>query len=144
MPPERAGASCPSAQPDMDGARIFGVVGGTPEEPRIGYLQRQAVVDGPMLARLGSVPTIQVFRFAASCEESRCVHFDGAHCSLAKRIVRKLEPVVDALPSCLVRATCRWYAEQGGEVCRRCPQVITMIPRADDKLNEAALPPASS
>lgn len=142
MSQETGGVSCPSAQPDMDGARVFGVLTGTPEEPRVAYLKQHAVVDNAMLARLGSIPPTQVFRFAARCEESRCIHFDGARCSLAQRIVEKLEPVVDVLPACLIRPTCRWYSEQGGEACRRCPQVVTMIPKADDKLNEAALPPA--
>src|SRR5215475_4559746 len=96
------GPSCPSAQPDMAGARIFGILTGTPEEPRVAYLKQHAVVDGSMLARLGSIPPTQVFRFAARCEESRCIHFDGSRCSLAQRIVEKLEPVVDALPSCLI------------------------------------------
>jgi hypothetical protein len=138
---EPGGTSCPSAQPDMEGARVFGVLGGTPEEPRVAYLKQSAVVDASMLERLGSIPPTQVFRFAARCEESRCVHYDGARCTLAQRIVDKLDPVVDTLPACLIRPTCRWYSEQGGEACRRCPQVVTMIPRGDDKLTQAALPP---
>jgi len=29
---------CPSAQPQMEGSTIIGVVGGTPEQPRLAYL----------------------------------------------------------------------------------------------------------
>lgn len=134
------GLSCPSAQPDMDGARVFGVITGTPDAPRIAYLKREAVVTRAVMAKLGQVEPTQVFRFAARCEEARCAHFDGQRCMLAQRIVAKLDPVVDAVPPCLIRPTCRWYAEQGADACYRCPQVVTMIPRANDRLNEAALP----
>ena len=133
--------SCPSAQPDMEGARAFGIISGTPEEPRVAYLRADAVVTRAMLAKLGPTDPKHVFRFAATCEEARCAHYDGRRCTLAQRIVEKLDPVVDALPSCLIRPTCRWYAEQGGAACHRCPQVVTMIPRGDDRLNQAAQPP---
>src|SRR5262245_54472478 len=128
MGEDKSGRSCPSAQPDMEGARIFGVLTGTPEEPRVAYLMQTAAVDPEQLPELGTLEPTQVFRFAARCEESRCAHFDGLRCTLARRIVEQLDPVVDDLPPCLIRPTCRWYAEEGGEACRRCPQVITMVP----------------
>ena len=135
--------TCPSAQPDMEGARVFGVVSGTPQEPRVAYLRADAVVTRAMLAKLAPADPTQVFRFSAPCEEARCVHYDGRRCQLAGRIVEKLDPVVDVLPPCLIRSTCRWYAEQGAAACHRCPQVVTMIPRAEDRLNQAARPPAA-
>ena len=74
------------------------------------------------------------------CEKSACGHFSGDNCSLGRRVKSGLPPVVDALPSCLIRPSCRWYAEQGGEVCLRCPQVVTMIPAGDNALNQVAVP----
>jgi hypothetical protein len=133
--------SCPSAQPDMEGARVFGVISGTVQEPRVAYLKAEAVVTRAMLAKAAPADPTHVFRFAAACEEARCVHFDGRRCLLAGRIVEKLDPVVDALPPCLIRPTCRWYAEQGAAACYRCPQVVTLIPKAEDRLNQAARPP---
>jgi hypothetical protein len=132
--------SCPSAQPDMEGARVFGVIGGTPEAPRVAYLTGGATVDPTTLSTLGSIKATEVFRFAARCEENRCVHYADHRCALARRIVEQLDPVVDALPPCLVRTTCRWFAEQGGEACRRCPQVVTVVPPADERLARAAAP----
>lgn len=140
---EPAVLSCPSAQPDMANARVLGVLTGTPDQPRVAYLRPGATVDLAMLTRLGPLPPTQVFRFAAQCEEHRCVHFDGERCRLAKRIVATLAPVVDALPPCQIRPSCRWFAEEGAAACLRCPQVITMIPRADDDLNRAANPEAA-
>jgi hypothetical protein len=135
---EKQGLSCPSAQPDMEGARVFGVIGGSVEEPRVAYLKESAAVDASVFEKLGNVQPTHVFRFSAKCEEHRCAHFNGQRCTLAQRIVEKLDPVVDMLPPCLVRPTCRWFAEVGGEACRRCPQVVTLIPKSDDKLNQAA------
>ncbi|MGH8308995.1 MAG: hypothetical protein ACRETX_04285 [Steroidobacteraceae bacterium] len=86
-----------------------------------------------------------MFRFAAKCEERRCSHFDGAHCTLAARIRQSLMPVVDRLPPCTVRPTCRWYAEQGGSICLRCPQIVTLnVASGDDVLRQAATPPADA
>ena len=130
--------SCPSAQPDMVDARVFGLISGPPEEPRISYLEQWVVVEVEALAALQPLAPTHVFRFAARCEESRCSHHDGVRCDLGRRVVEMLEPVVEAAPLCVIRPTCRWFAEQGAEACRRCPQVVTMIPEADDALNRAA------
>jgi len=132
--------SCPSAQPDMAEARVFAVVGGTPEAPRVAYLKAEAVVTPELAERIGDLPPTSVFRYAARCEESRCVHHDGNRCALGARIAAMLEPVTDSLPSCQIRPSCRWYAEVGGEACRRCPQVVTAIPEAQARLREVAAP----
>src|SRR5689334_19918585 len=96
---EMGGSSCPSAQPEMDGARVFAVLAGTPANPRIAYFKKGVVVEPSVVKRLGSIPSTQVFRFAARCEEKRCVHYEGARCTLAQRIVNTLDAVVDTLPS---------------------------------------------
>ncbi len=133
--------SCPSAQPDMVDARIFGVVDGSVDEPRVAYLERPVALDATARASLGDLGPTRVFRLAAQCEPHACAHFNGATCSLARRVVEHLSPVVDALPACRVRVNCRWFEEQGPAACLRCPQVVTMIPRGDTPLNHAAVPP---
>lgn len=137
------GASCPSAQPDMLDARIFGVRSGTVDEPRTAYLERGVEVDEALVEGLDGVEPTEVFRYAARCEESRCSHFDGARCTLARRLRAYLRPVTAALPPCTVRASCRWYAEEGEEICYRCPQVVTLSLGSDDAgLRAASAPPA--
>lgn len=130
--------SCPSAQPDMEEARVFGVIAGTPAEPRVAYLKRKAEVTPEMTAGLGELDPTQVFRFSARCETGRCAQFENGRCSLAQRIVQTLSPVVGDLPSCQIRATCRWFAEEGGEACLRCPQVVTLVPSDQNALRQAA------
>ena len=117
--------SCPSAQPDMDGAQVFGVILGEVDEPMVSYLQ-QPVAPGEVSAFLHGEEPTRVLRFAAPCEESRCVHHDGASCTLGSRVANYVPAVVHVLPRCAVRSTCRWFAEQGRSVCLRCPQVVTL------------------
>jgi hypothetical protein len=136
--------SCPSAQPDMEEARVFAVIAGTAEEPRAAYLKAEAVVTADLVDRIGEIEPTRVFRYAARCEESRCAHHDGDRCALGARIAEMLSPVTDSLPSCQIRPSCRWYAEVGGEACRRCPQVVTSVPEAQARLREVARPRADS
>ena len=127
----------------MHEARIFGVLSGTVEMPRVAYLKQAAVIPAGALPETGGLDPVEVFRFAARCEEGRCGQYADGRCSLGKRLLDALEPVVDALPPCSIRPTCRWYAEQGRDLCMRCPQVVTRIPLGDDELSQAALLPGS-
>jgi hypothetical protein len=138
-----SGFDCPSAQPDMADARVFGLIGGTEDSPRVAYLKPGVRVPSGILERLGKLSPMHVFRFAGTCEESRCTHFDGSRCQLGNRIATMLPPVVDALPACQIRANCRWFAEQGGAVCLRCPQIVTSVPKTDDVLCRVASSQAS-
>lgn len=122
----------------MQGARPFGVITGTVKETRIAFFKKSARDGFDWRKTFSATDATRVFRFGARCEETRCSHFNGGQCSLGRRVRDGLPAVVDALPSCLIRPDCRWYAEQGGEVCLRCPQVVTMIPEADAPLNRVA------
>ena len=135
-----AGFDCPSAQPDMQGARPFGVISGTPQETRIAFFKKSALDGFDWRKQFGTQDATRLFRFGARCDEHKCGHFDGSRCSLGARVKQGLPAVVDALPPCLIRPRCRWFAEQGGEVCLRCPQVVTLIPAADTPLNAVAAP----
>jgi hypothetical protein len=141
--PQRRGKdhlTCPSAQPDMAEARIFGLVGGTPAEPEVAYLKADAAVTPEMLKRLGDLDPTHVFRFAARCEEGRCGQYKDGRCGLGQRIAEMLPPVTEALPSCQIRGSCRWYEEVGSAACRRCPQVVTIVPMDQADLRKAARP----
>ena len=141
-----AAYACPSAQPDMEEARVIGVLAGTPDAPRIAYLAQEAVIAAGDVPATPGLDPVEAFRFAARCEAHRCAQHvsdghGGGRCGLGQRIVAQLEPVVASLPSCTIRASCRWYAEQGREACLRCPQVVTLIPRDGSRLAQAAQPP---
>ena len=130
---------CPSAQPDQDGAVAFGIIGGTPEEPMVGYLDEPLPVTPELLQLAKPVRPTQVFRFGAPCAEGGCQHFDGASCKLGQKLAT-LPTAVDRLPRCRLRPSCRWFAEQGGAACLRCPIVVTTHHRPSAALREAADP----
>jgi hypothetical protein len=140
MEPERT-SRCPSAQPGMRGLRVLGVVEITSDGPRIAYLNEEVPASDFLLSQAEPARPAEVFRLSATCEERRCVHFDGERCSLATRVATMLPPVVDALPVCLIRSSCRWFAQEGRHACVRCPQVVTECSQASDDYARAALPP---
>jgi hypothetical protein len=119
---------CPSAQAGAKDARIYGVRTGTSDAPRIGYLTETQAVSEKLLALSGPAKPTEVFRIAAPCAMTGCKHFEGNACKLAQRIVEGLAPVVNALPPCRIRPTCRWFRQEGRNACLRCPQVITDKP----------------
>jgi hypothetical protein len=110
----------------MDGGRILGVVQQDGPTPMLAYLSQHVPATPEVLAMAAPLKPTEVFRLAATCAEHRCPHFDGADCRLATRVVRMMPAVVDALPPCLIRKECRWYAQEGGAACRRCPEITTV------------------
>lgn len=133
---------CPSAQPDMNDCEVLGVVSGTPERPRTAYVTERLPVTADVLRLADPVPPTAVFRLAARCEESKCAHFDGAHCRLATRIVNMLPAVVRLLPPCRLRHSCRWYDQEGAPACLRCPQIVTTTRDTSEELRRVAKPEA--
>ena len=124
---------CPSAQPSTEGARIFGVMTGTPEAAP-GRLSHRGLAGfrraaGPFGTE--AKPT-QTLPHRGTLLERLCKHFKGNACSLAQRIVEGVPPVVNALPACQIRSTCRWFRQEGREACFRCPQVMTDKSNASD------------
>lgn len=131
---------CPSAQPEVSGSVVFGVVGGTAEEPRVGYLKEPQPLTDEILALSGSVKPTEIFRIAAPCAKDACKHFDGADCRLAKKTVKLLPASVSKLPACGIRPNCRWWQQEGGAACRRCPVIVTENYRPSERQRQAADP----
>ncbi len=131
---------CPSAQPEMEGSVVFGVVGGTAEEPRLAYLTEPQPVTPAVLALSDPVKPTEIFRFAAPCAGSRCMHFDGSKCRLATKTVELVPVVVDVLPLCRIRAQCRWWRQEGNAACMRCPFIVTENYQPSEEVRQAADP----
>jgi hypothetical protein len=138
--PSTASLLCPSARPDMDDSVVYGVVCGSVEEPRVGYLVQPQTVTKELLALANPASPTEVFRFAAPCAGTRCQHFDGSDCRLVTRIVQLLPKVVDGLPPCRIRSQCRWWHQEGKAACRRCPAIISESYQESDTLRQVAEP----
>jgi hypothetical protein len=126
----------------MPGSRVLGVMGGTVDEPRLGYLEEPVPATADLLALAEPVKPTEVLRFAAPCVERACQHFDGHDCRLASRIVQILSEATASLPACRIRRDCRWFRQEGRAACLRCPQVITHNCNPSDDMVRAATPTA--
>ena len=119
---------------------MFGVVGGTAEEPVVSYLDDPQPVTPELLELADPVEPTEVFRFGAPCAESGCQHFDGASCQLGHKLAHDVPAAVGRLPRCRLRPSCRWFHEQGGAACMRCPIIVTRNFRPTIALRAAADP----
>jgi hypothetical protein len=133
---------CPSAQPDMDGASVFGLVQGTPAAPRVAYLDRIIPLTPAIAAAAAPVEPAEVFRIGAPCASAGCQHFADGRCRLAARLVRTLPSVVVHAPPCALRPHCMWWGQEGVAACVRCPQIVTHMHGASPQLQAAADPAA--
>jgi hypothetical protein len=131
---------CPSARPEMEGAVIIGVVGGTAQAPRLAHLVRPLPVTDEVLALAEPASPLAVFRIAAPCAASACLHFAQGRCRLASRIVEELPVAVDGLPACRIRPSCRWWQQEGKAACLRCPLIVTETTNPPEQLRHASDP----
>jgi hypothetical protein len=102
------------------------------------YLKEFVPAREDVLALAAPLKPTEVFRLAATCAEERCPHFDGNDCRLATRIVQILPAVVDVLPPCIIRKDCRWYSQEGGAACGRCPEITTISYDLSDQVREVS------
>lgn len=129
---------CPSAQPGMDACRILGVVQHEGPTPRIVYLNQILPASDEVLAMAAPLRPTEVFRLAATCAEGKCPHFDGSDCRLATRVAKILPAVVETLPPCIIRKECRWFSQEGGAACLRCPEITTVSYDLSDQAREVS------
>ena len=134
---------CPSSRVEIKDSKVFGLVGGTLEKPRVTYLKSSQPVTDELIALSSPVTPTEVFRIAAPCAANGCQHFDGANCRLASQIVDQLSIVEEELPSCSIRQDCRWYQQEGKAACLRCPQIITDNYNPTELMREVATPTVS-
>jgi hypothetical protein len=131
---------CPSAPPEMEGAMVFGVVGGTAQAPRLAHLIQPLPVTDELLALAEPASPRAVFRTAAPCAASACLHFAQGTCRLASRIVEELPAAVDGLSACRIRPSCRWWQQEGKDACLRCPLIVTETVNPTEQLRQATDP----
>jgi hypothetical protein len=129
---------CPSAQADWPDGVVFGIVGGTVEDPWVEHLAETLPVDDELLVLTEPVTPAEVLRIAAPCLCSGCVHFEANTCQLARRVVESLPAVVETLPRCSIRPKCRWWLQEGPAACNRCPQIVTDNYSASEDMRAAA------
>lgn len=131
---------CPSAQPGMRDAVVFGVVDHSADPPEVGYLDELAPVSEELLRLAEPLVPTEVFRIGATCEQDRCGHWGDSKCNLVEQIVDLVPASALVIPPCRLRPTCRWYAQRGRSACMRCDEVVTQNQRPSDAMRAAATP----
>jgi hypothetical protein len=142
--PTTAGLSCPSAPPDIPGAVAFGIVDHTTTPAEVRYLDQAVPVSEELLELAAPLEPRQVFRVAAPCQTERCTHWSGHDCQLVHRIVELVPAASLVTPPCMLRPTCRWYAQAGRSACLRCVHVVTKDGEPTEAMRRAATPLAES
>ena len=129
---------CPSAMEEHDCPIVFGVIEGTPERPRVAYLDKPQPLTPELIALCAPVTPAEVLRISTPCVAERCQHWDKGNCSLASRVVQVFLPVVDSVPACQLRPGCRWWIQEGKAACLRCPQVVRTPSRVTEEHRRVA------
>ncbi|MFC5994085.1 hypothetical protein ACFQE5_07655 [Pseudonocardia hispaniensis] len=121
------GALCPSST-CREGHLLLGIVG--PDGTVVGLFPPLEVDRGFVeTATAGRRPPESRFRFAGPCAESSCGHWDGARCRVGDALTaaapRLAEPVPP--PRCAIRASCRWWSQNGALACASCSCVVHTV-----------------
>lgn len=119
---------CPSSRPDMEGARVFGIVGGMADAPQVSYLRQPVPAADLPPAETAPIRLTRFLRFGGGCVQGDCVHFDGAECRLGAAVARIGAGIAERPGFCALRKSCRWYAERGFAACRGCSRIVTEHP----------------
>lgn len=94
-----------------------------------------------LLALAAPVTPTEVYRFAAPCIGGQCPHFQHDQCKIGTRLIQILPESTGSLPPCSIRPHCRWFRQEGREVCFRCPSVVTDIYNPTAEMTRVASEP---
>lgn len=116
---------CPSGR-CHPGAKLLGIRG---DDGSLGYVTPaiDLTSDFCEIAAEGRNPHVR-FRFTEPCVENRCAQWQDGACGVIREVIPEDESSVSAmpeLPRCGIRASCRWFAQEGRVACRVCPGVAT-------------------
>lgn len=129
---------CPSGQPEMEGAEVFGLIDASGSETTTMYLEHRAPLTAELRALAAPLAPSQVFRFSATCQR-QCIYWDE-RCGLVDRVVELVPSSSLTLPRCQIRDDCRWFSQQGREACGRCPPMVAQGGRSAAENERAGRP----
>jgi hypothetical protein len=79
----------------------------------------------PEMAKISIIS--ETNRNAGLCVRDRCVNWRG-HCVLGVAVSIAAKPLLELqeedLAACPIRNNCRWYKENGADVCSLCPALL--------------------
>jgi hypothetical protein len=118
--------TCPSGR-CREGATLLGIVGA---DGVLGYIAPKMTIDAAFViqAKRGINPQTR-FRFAEPCVEHQCEQWSGNCCGLIHHVLASPAAVratqdPASLPECVIRSSCRWFAQVGKRTCAICPEIV--------------------
>jgi hypothetical protein len=114
---------CPSAPADVK-AILLGVI---QPDHSVAFIKDRIEVTREFLDIAAKGRALETrFRFSSPCIGCACKQWANGGCSLPERLADYF-PTSDGsdLPSCSIRAQCRWFDQRGADACRICPMVVT-------------------
>ena len=116
---------CPSFSPKKPGVGwVFGIIAGEPGKTQVVPLEKPEPVTEETFELTAPFHPSQVLRMAAPCMEGRCKNFGEGACHLAKTVASRAADDT-TLPPCKIRPRCLWWKQEGGEACKKCPELVT-------------------
>jgi hypothetical protein len=117
--------TCPSAT-CAPGATLLGTLG---RDGRMHPVRTEMRVDAAFVAEASRIgPPEARMRFAGRCHEGGCAQWTGSRCGVIDRVMQHLGAAAgeaQPLQPCVIRASCRWYAQTGAAACTGCSYVVT-------------------
>jgi len=96
---------CPSAQPEMSNARVLGIIETGSTNRQLSYVNEPLSVSSGLIKAYKLHNLSDKVRFSATCEESKCTHFDGV--LDVRRFKRMLNPQMTPSSKLLDQLTVR-------------------------------------
>lgn len=64
------------------------------------------------------------YRSINSCETKSCHNWNGKKCNVPDKILSRIkESFLQVAEKCSIRKDCRWFHQEGIEVCVKCPAI---------------------
>ena len=118
---------CPSFRCE-DGALLLGI---RQESGIVAILPKALPIDESFIANAkeNDVLPERRFRFAGKCVKSGCHNWNKNGCGVAIRLMHFLEQetFLEPIPDCSIRKECRWFKQEGDNICKICPKLVTEI-----------------
>lgn len=120
-------AICPSFKCE-EGSLLLGI---RQKDGNIAILPKPLQIGQTFIDNINNAGLIpeEHFRFTNQCMKNDCKQWSNRGCGVAIRISHffKSENLLDPIPECSLRSECRWHKQEGENICRLCPRVITNI-----------------